>query len=212
MAYDSSLLRLPDPTTNPPGPGFTAVALTNNAQGTVHALNTGATISVRYAGSYWTFSITYPELFPDEARTIIPLLNSLSSGFENIYVQLPQHVYPKNGPIPRSYAGSIALDPSREDSIIVSNWISDFEFEPGDMIKFDNSNKVYMVTWVTNVDAATRNIRLHDLIIEKGKIPAAGFELGELLFRVRMEGGITSQLTNRGLYDGLTVKFRENIL
>lgn len=212
MAYDTNILRLPDPNTVPPGPGFTGVALTNNSPGTIHNLNTGASIGVKFEGSYWTFSINYPEMYPDEADTIVPLLQSLSGGFQTIYVQLPQHIHPKNGPIPSSHAGNISLDPSRADAVIVSDWATfGLELTTGDMIKFTDSNKVYQIVLVQNTGVNKRLI-LNDYVLDRNSIATSGFETGGLLFRVRMEGSINPQLTSRGLYEGFSVNFRENIL
>lgn len=211
MAYDSNLLRLPDPNTTPAGPGFTTAALTNNSPGTTHRLNNGGTIGVKFAGSYWTCTITYPELFPDEADTILPILHSLADGFETIYLQLPQYIYPKNGVIPASMAGNITKSLTRDDTVVVSNWslMGSFEFLPGDVIKFTNSNKVYKIKMVSSgVDS--RTLVLHDSLLKS--VTGAGFETAELMFRVRMEGSVTSQLTNKGTYEGFTVTFSENIL
>lgn len=213
MAYDTNLFRLPDPNTVPPGPGFTAVGVSNNSPGTIHNLNTGASISVRFEGSFWTFSITYPEMYSDEANSIIPLLHSLSGGFETIYVQLPQFIYPQNGPIPVSHAGNLSLDPNRADAVIVTSWSTlGIELLPGDMIKFTDSHKVYQIIKTEDTGVDNKRLILHDYIIDKSSIITSGFETGGLLFRVRMEGSITPELGNKGTYPGFTVKFRENIL
>lgn len=216
MAYDINLLRMPDPYTTPAGPGFISVSLTDNNPGTIHELNTGATIAVKALGSYWTMSIGLPELFPEEARHIYPFLSAVSSGFENFYVQLPQFKNPASGPWATSNntliaKGAISIG-SRADTIVIPNWSArGGNYVAGDMIKFDNSHKIYQVVYESTV-ANTKTIRLNSDILQPALIPAAGFEPNDLMFRVRMTGTLTPQITSKGVYDSVTINLRENIL
>lgn len=216
MAYDTTLQRLPDPYTTPKGPGFISVSLTDNSPGTIHDLNTGGTIGVKFAGNYWTMSIGLPELFPEEADTIYPFLSAVSGGFENFYVQLPQYRNPKTGAWSVSNntliaKGSISIGPTA-DSIRIPSWSTrGGNYSVGDMLKFDNSNKIYQVR-STSLVSNTMTIRLNCPILQPTLIAGAGFEPNDIKFRVRMLGSVSPQLTARGLYEAVTINLRENIL
>lgn len=216
MAYDTNLLRMPDPYTIPAGPGFISVSLTDNNPGTIHELNTGGSIAVKALGSYWTMSISLPELFPDEARHILPFLSYVSSGFENFYVQLPQFKNPISGLWTTSNntliaKGAISIG-SRADTIVIPNWSTrGGNYVAGDMLKFDNSHKIYQVVTESLV-SDTKTIRLNCDILQPALVSTAGFEPNDLKFRVRCVSSITPQLTSRGLYETVSVNLRENIV
>lgn len=216
MAYDTNLFRLPDPTTSPAGPGFVAVGLTNNVQGTISNLNTGGSISVESGGSFWTFSINYPELTIEEGDTIFPILTYLANGFKTIYVQLPQYINPKTGAWSTSTSALIA---EGEINVIDSNTIEiplwstrGGDLSAGDMLKFTNSNKIYKIAF-TSLNADTKRIVLSSSIIDTNLMPTAGLEPNNIKFRVRIQQeAIQEQLTSRGVYEAFTVNFKENIL
>lgn len=217
MAYDTTLQRLPDPHTNPAGPGFISVSLADNSPGTLHDLNTGASIAVKFAGNYWTMSVGIPELFPEEADTIYPFLSAVSGGFENFYIQLPQYRNPKSGQWNIGTnaliaKGAITIGPTA-DTIVIPSWSTrGGNYSIGDMLKFDNSNKIYQVR-NTSLVANTMTIRLNCHILQPTLIASAGFEPNDIKFRVRMTGGpISPQLTTRGLYEAMTINLKENIL
>jgi hypothetical protein len=216
MSYDNTLSRLPDPSTDPQGPGFLSAYLMDNSPGTIHRLNTGATLGVKYAGNYWTINISWPELFPEEAENLFPFLYSVSGGFEQFYVQLPQHAYPKTGAWDTSTnnfvaKGNISIGPTA-DTIIIPQWSTrGGDLSPLDTIKFDNSNKVYMVR-SRKVESDVATIRLNCDILEPQLIPSAGLQPNDILFKVRMTGTIAPVLTARGLYESIQVTLEENIL
>lgn len=215
MSYDSTLARLPDPFTSPAGPGFTGVSLTDNQPGTIHPLNTGGTIGVKFLGSYWTIGITFPELFEEESEVLYPFLSAVSGGFENFYVQLPQYVNPKSGPWNISNntliaVGAISIGP-RPDTIIIPNWSSrGGNYQVGDMLKFNNSSKIYRVRAQSLVNN-TKTIQLNCDILNPSLVSTSGFEPNDLKFRVRMEGSSTPVLNSDGLYSTITINLRENI-
>lgn len=217
MAYDSTLLRVPDPTTTPAGPGFTSLGLQPNKTGLTHDLNSGGTISVEFAGGYFTIDIAYPELTPEEANTFFPMLSFISGGFTNVYLQLPTHVNPRTGvwdtsTNTKTAKGSITINALKDNEIIIPSWSSrGGDISPGDALKFDNSHKIYTVAYVTLV-ANVKTIGLNCAILEKHKIPTAGLEPNNILFRCRVSQISFPKLTARGLYDSFSVSFKENIL
>lgn len=215
MAYEN-LTRLPDPTTAPAGPGFLSVALTDNSTGLVHPLNTGGTVSVQYAGNYWSISISYPELTLEEAAPFIPVLDSLSGGFRNFYIQLPMHINPRTGVWDTSTAVKIAQGAitigTTDREIVIPAWnLRGGNLSPGDMLKFTNSNKIYRISSASLVDN-TMTLQLNCPILEPAKIPSAGLEPNNIMFRVRMLGDpINMEFTSRGLYNSFSISLRENI-
>jgi hypothetical protein len=215
MSYDSNLLRLPDPTTNPAGPGFVAVSLQDNKPGLLHELNDGTTVSVSYAGSYFTINISYPELTVAQASSFFPTIAYLTGGFSNFYVQLPQYVNPSTGAWATGNntliaKGNISIG-SRPNEIVIPNWSTrGGDYTAGSMLKFDNSKKLYLVAY-TSMVGDTKTIGLHCDILQPGLIPTAGFEPNNLRFRVRMVQAALPQLTAKGVYDAFNISVRENI-
>lgn len=218
MAYEN-LKRLPDPTTAPAGPGYLSVSLTDNTTGLVHALNNGGSVSVQYAGNYWTINIGYYSLNLTEAATIIPFMNSVSGGFVNFYVQLPMYVNPKTGAWDQSTAakrreGAISIvSNSEQKKVLISGWnLAGGNISAGDMIKFTNSNKIYQVI-STSLVSTDMTLELHCPIIEPSKISTCGIEPNDIKFRVRHTGNPVSQtFTNSGLLEPITFNLVENIL
>lgn len=216
MAYDSSLLRLPDPTTTPAGPGFVAQMLQPVKTGLLHDLNNGGTVAVEYAGGYFTIDISYPELTVDEGNSFFPMLAYLTGGFTNFYVQLPTHVNPKTGAWDVSTAslraeGAITLG-VRDNEIVIPAWNTrGGNLSVGDAIKFTNSNKIYLVSYISQV-AETVTIGLNCSILEKQKIPTAGLEPNDIKFRVRMGNVQLPRITARGVYEAFSITLKENIL
>lgn len=215
MAYES-LKRLPDPTTAPAGPGFSDVTLSDNSTGLTHQLNNGVTVAVQYAGNFWTINISYPQLTTSEASVIMPFLNSCIGGFQNFYVQLPMFVNPKTGAWDISTAakraeGAITLG-SSDRQVVISNWSSrGGNLSAGDMIKFTNSNKIYMIetaSLVSNVMTLT----LHCPLLEPAKIPTAGLEPNGIMFKVRCTNTqMPFQWQNSGLLASFNIALVESI-
>lgn len=215
MAYDNTLGRLPDPYTTPQGPGFTAQSLTDNSPGVVHRLNTGGSIGVKFKGNFWTINISLPELTPTEANNIYPFLYSVSGGFDNFYVQLPTNRNPKTGVWYVNEPSLIALgeiSQSGTNSISIDFWPDrGGDLSVGDMIKFTNSHKIYLIT-KTSLVANVKTLYFNCDILEPEKIASAGLEPNDIKFRVKMEGSISPQITMRGVYDPLSLVLTENIL
>ncbi len=218
MAYDVTLPRLPDPTTTFAGPGFTTQSLVSNSPGLNHKLNTGGTISIKYAGDYWTLSIGIPDTLVDEAQYLIPFIYSVQGSFSNFYVQLPTHVNPSTGVWSvdvdgYSGAGNISLGPTL-NSITVTDYNNGGvggTYSVGDMLKFSNSHKIYMVTHIHhNLDDA--DIYLNSEILEPVKIPSSAFQPNGIMFRVRLENVPKISLNSEGLYSSFNLQLRENIL
>lgn len=215
MAYEN-LPRLPDPTTTPVGPGFTALGYTDNSAGLMHVLNTGGSVGVQYSGSYWTINISYPELTLQEASSFLAFLGTLGGGFKNFYVQLPMFVNPATGAWDTSTATKIAqgeLNMGASDrEIVITNWSSrGGDISSGDMLKLTNSNKIYRVA-KTSLLSNTMTLELNCPLLEPAKLATAGLEPNNIKFRVRLEGGFPEvKFTNRGLYDPFSIQLRENI-
>ena len=218
MAYDITIPRLPDPTTVPAGPGFTTQSLVPNSPGLLHKLNTGGTISVKHKGDYWTLSISIPDTTIDESQHLIPFIYSLQGGFSNFYVQLPTHVNPKTGAWTvdvngYSGAGNISLGPT-SNSITITDYNNGGvggTYSVGDLLKFSNSHKIYMITKIFhNLDDA--DIYLSSEILEPVKIPSSALQPNGILFRVRLENTPKLSLNADGLYGSFNLQLRENIL
>ena len=216
MSYDSNTFRLPDPNIDPQAPGFVSVGLSNVSPGTRSRLNTGGSISVSAGGDYWTFDISYPEMTVEEEGIISPILYGSLGMQDPIYVQLPQYINPKTGAwslatsVQRAQ-GEISLGP-KENQIIVPSWSSrGGDLSPGDMLKFTNSHKIYMVRSIA-ISSDTATISLHCPIVEREKIPTAGLYPNNIQFRVDLVQMSPLELTSRGVYEMVNLTFEENIL
>lgn len=214
MSYEN-LPRLPDPTTNPEGPGFQSLSFLDNAPGMMHPLNDGSSIWVGFSGNYWTITIGYNSLQFSEGETLVAFLLGLKGGFTNFYVQLPNLVAPKTGPWDETTSTKIALGEialgTTDDTIVIDDWSTrGGSISVGDALKFTNSNKIYIVTSVSLV-GELMTIRLNCSIIELSKLATAGLEMNDIKFRVRTEANYPIQMRADGLYEPITLNLRENI-
>lgn len=215
MSYEN-LTRLPDPTTNPSGPGFISQQLLDNTPGMMHNLNHGGSVSVKFSGSYWTINIGYPQLTITEASTIMPFIYSLQGGFTNFYIQLPTMANPKTGAW--GATGIVAGDVypgSVSNEIDISNWSlrgSGNELSVGDMLKLSNHNKIYMIVGLElNGDVMTVSFNCD--ILDITQVAVATIEPNDIKFRVRQKGAAPAfALTPEGLYSPVSLSLRENIL
>jgi len=217
MAYDI-LPRLPDPNTSPEGPGFVSQTLLNNSPGMIHPLNSGASVSVKFSGDYWTITLSYPKLTIAEGATLFPFLNALQGAFSNFYVQLPTSIHPRSGAWAEMPSASAVSLGDQSNQLKVSNWsgtilAAQSDLSPGDFIKLSNRHKVYMVLSVEIVDLNVAVITLSSDILDTAAVASATIEVNDIMFRVRQEGNTPAQtLTADGLYEAITLKLRENIL
>lgn len=216
MPYEN-LPRLPDPTTVPEGPGFLTQSIIDNSPGMVHNLNNGGSISVKFAGNYWTINIAYPQLTISEMDTLLPFLYSLQGAFSNFYVQLPIHDNPRAGAWATTPpAGDVSIG-SSNNQVEIANWASAISnagstLNTGDMLKFTNTNKIYMIVGMSLL-ADTMTLTLNSEVTDVAAMAAATIEPNDIKFRVRQVGKMPSVLLNAdGLYESFSLSLRENIL
>lgn len=215
MAYDSTLYRLPDPETTPKGPGFVSVGLQLNKPGLLHDLNMGATVGVEYAGSYYTIEVTIPELFPHETLDYFPMLGLLNGGFTNFYIKIPGIDIPRSGvwdvSTPYKIAKTEITLGDKDNELVIPDWGGrGGDIQSGDFIKLDVSHKIYQVAY-TKIVGTTKTIGLNVPLLEKEKLPVAGLEPNNIMFRVRATQLTLPKLTAKGTYEGFTIALRENI-
>ena len=215
MSYES-LGRLPDPTTNPAGPGFVSQQILDNTPGMIHNLNHGGSVSVKFSGSYWTIDIGYPQLTIAEASTIMPFIYSLQGAFTNFYVQLPTMANPQTGAWSTTgiSAGDVALG-ATSNKIDISNWAlrgSGNDLSIGDMLKLSNHNKIYMITNLELL-ADVMTVTFNCDILDTTQVSSATIEPNDIKFRVRQKSNAPAfALTPEGLYNSISLSLRENVL
>lgn len=214
MAYDSTLGRLPDPATNPAGPGFVSLTIHNDSPGMMQRLNDGSTISIRFGGDAWEFNIGFPELTIVEAKAIQPFLMS-HGPFETFYIQIPTAIEPASGAwdvstILLRAEGSLTMGATAFEVNIPAYSTRGGTLEAGDYLKFTNINKIYLIT-ATELNADVLTMTLHSEIQDTVAIITAGLEPNDIRFRVRQEKTPNFSLNTEGLYAAFTIKLRENI-
>jgi hypothetical protein len=215
MSYET-LGRLPDPTTNPAGPGFVSQQILDNTPGMMHNLNHGGSVSVKFSGSYWTIDIGYPQLTISQANTIIPFIYSLQGGFTNFYVQLPTMANPQTGAWVSNgiVAGNVSMG-TNSNQLSIANWSTrgtGNELNPGDMLKLTNHNKIYMIT-NTSLTADIMTLTLNCDVLDPTQVAVASIQPNDIKFRVRQKGAAPGfSLTPEGLYNAFSLSLRENFL
>lgn len=222
MSYDlAQWARMPDPNTTPEGPGFTSMGLVPVDPGMIHPLNSGATVSIRYpGGSYWSIEISFPELDIAEARSIQPFLYSLQGAFTDFYIALPTYTEPVTG------AWDVGSETKQASGLLRTNLLSNsFDIlswasvsatgnaiTAGDVLKIDNSRKIYYVISVSLVSDVLTVVLNCDLINPE-TLSISKLQMNDILFKVRSTGAIPPlKLGNNGLYAPFSLSLRENIL
>lgn len=216
MAYEN-LKVLPTPNTTPEGPGFHTMSLTNNTPGMFHTLNDGSSIAVRYAGDYWSISVVYPDLVRAEetTTTFISFLSSIKKNFDNFYISLPGYENPAAGQwsvATNAEIGknNITMGASANQVVVSSANTLGGTWTIGDMLKFDNSNKIYQVIG-SDLQGTTLTITLNSDLIDQDAVATAGFEPNDIKFRVRLLSDIKLSFNAEGLFESVTLNMRENI-
>jgi hypothetical protein len=222
MSYDLvQWARMPDPNTTPAGPGFISLAVVPVDPGMIHPLNSGSTVSVRYpGGSYWSIEIAFPELDIAEARSIQPFLYSLQGAFTNFYISLPTYTDPFTGAwdisTPTRQAYQKLRTNSESNSFDIIDWASVSStgnyITAGDVLKIDNSHKIYYVTSVY-LESDVLTVMLNCDVINPINLASSKLQMNDILFKVRSTGAIPAlKLGNNGLYAPFSLSLRENIL
>ena len=219
MAYDN-LQRLPDPTTSPQGPGFVSQTLLNNTPGMVHPLNSGESVSVKFAGDYWTIDLAYPQLTIAEGATIFPFLYSLQGGFTNFYVQLPTMANPASGiwgtgVDSEIFAQGLVTAGTNSNQINISTWAAasgSGNLAAGDLIMISTLKKIFMVV-SADLASDVMTLTLNSEITDATSLVGAGIQPNDIKFRVKQKGaGPAANLTADGLYEGFSLSLKENTL
>lgn len=209
------MARLPDPTTNPKGPGFTQASLTPNYPGMHQTLNSASVVSVQVGGTYWEISVNYPDMTPEEIKPLHLFLLGLQGAFTPFEIQLPQHANPAGGALTSPQLG--ILQASSGDTVVIHNWDNvGGDLVAGDMIKFSNGNKIYTILSTSyvagGVEFGVMTLKLN-FSLYKSVSSVDKMEPNNILFRVKIKGETPSIiLGNNGLYRGFTLSVRESLL
>lgn len=216
MAYEN-LKVLPTPNTTPEGPGFYSMSLTNNTPGMFHPLNDGSSIAIRYAGDYWSLSVVYPDLVRTDTTTttFISFLTSIKKNFDNFYISLPGYDNPAagqwsvgtNAEIGKN---NISVGSAANEIVVTDANLLGGSWTIGDMLKFDNANKIYQIVDL-DLEGTTLTITLNSDLIDQDSVATAGFEPNDIKFRVRLLSDIKLSFNAEGLFESVTLNLRENI-
>lgn len=212
----SKMARIPDPTTNPKGPGFTQASVLPVYPGMQHVLNSSSVVSVQVGGTYWEISVTFPDMTADEFLPLDIFLAGLQGAFSPFEIQLPQFANPKNGALTTPLAG--VLQAAAGDTLVIYNWDNiGGSIVAGDMLKLSNSNKIYRILStsivVGGVNSGVATIKLN-FPLAKAVTTIDKIQPNNILFRVKLKSSDVpaSNLGSNGLYKGFALGMRESIL
>lgn len=209
------MARLPDPTTNPKGPGFTQASLTPNYPGMHQTLNSASVVSVQVGGTYWEISVTYPDMTPEEIKPLHLFLLGLQGAFTPFEIQLPQHANPASGALTAPQQGVVQA--ASGDTLVIHNWDNvGGNVTAGDMIKLSNGNKIYTVIsdsyTAGGVKSGIKTLKLN-FPLAQAVTSVDKIEPNNILFRVKIKGeSPTITLGTNGLYRGFSLAVRESLL
>jgi len=157
------------PFTLPSTPGFSALNLSsNNATQTSRTVN-GRVISRSNDTQFWSFTASYPAMTRAQAGPLMAFIVSLKGQFNSFTAVLPEY---------STTAGALtgqAVTTTQNEAVgateievtCASVTTQTGALKAGDLIKFDNHNKVYMI--ISDVDIASN---LATMTIEPGLIVA----------------------------------------
>lgn len=154
--------------TLPLTPKFTSAGISSVWPGLITETDVGSTQRVNYMGHYFRAQCTYPLMKLTTAKPILAFLQKQQGGYDNFaaaiegYINADGAVYAKH----LLHSGTIGTDLTSSTNYVVgtsaitfnSNFTSTYYtsgsdgdfFKDGDMIKFSNHNKLYMVVDSTN--------------------------------------------------------------
>jgi len=202
-------LRLPDPLTNPNAPGFTDVRMIDNYPIYRDRLAGGSVVTLASGAQYWSISLTYSELFPEEQYILsTSLLNCKHKG-QPLMVLLPQ--YENFHTIGDPSSITIAAG-QQGNNLTMQNYNLTGAPKAGDLFQLTNhSSKVYKIT---NVVLVGTILTLE--VYPNLRVPTTGNEkpvFNGILFQTVLAKpeAVESTFTSDRHYSGFTLELEEHV-
>lgn len=130
--------------TYPSTPAFRAVNLRIIDPTIVFRSQNGRRITRKVGGQLWAFTLTYPPMTKDQFKPILGALAKARGMYQTFTIIPPNLATPSGTQLSdTTVATSAAVG---ETSISLSGATASATFKAGDVIKFSNHNKVYMIT------------------------------------------------------------------
>lgn len=214
MAYDPSVIRLPDPSTNPAGPGWASQSLGETVPAQSDSLNGGSVVAVYQGGNYWKLNLTYNSMPIEDYTVLGNFISQLRGPATPFYVQLPQYINPKTG----AWTGTgIALGEGNitkisSDTIRVDSKASlGGSLTAGDMLKLSINDRIYKVIQVT--EGATYFDYKLNAIIEGTVDGLTYLEPNDIKFKMVLQGDKpTENIDSSGLVQGFSLSLRGTVI
>ena len=169
--------------TLPTTPGMASAVWRSQWPGLQAQTDIGATQRVNYLGHFFEVDVTYPLLKRSTAKPIIGFLQQQQGAYDNFsagitgYTNVDGAVYDRHLAVGPSGTNQISTEINVASTNLVGvssvNYTSNFTstyynnsthgdfFIVGDIVRFSNHNKLYMITQQTNPDSAgAGNIRI----------------------------------------------------
>lgn len=213
MAYDLTLGVLPDPNTNPAGPGWNAQSLSRVTPTSGDRLNGGSVIGIDQGGEYWTIKLSYTGGIPSEYAPLFSMLNSVTTLHTKFYVSLPF----MNNPTLGTWAGSGAahglglLSKTGARTVEVSDKTQlSGRFSIGDLVKLSNNSKLYMVQSVNEQSSTIAYTFNCDIVSVVDA--TVYFEPNDIKFKVVLAGNHPEyRINTSGLIEGFSLDLEETV-
>ena len=214
MAYDPSIIRLPDPTTTPAGPGWASQSLGETVPVQSQSLNGGSVVAVYQGGNYWKLNLTYNSMPIEDYSVIGNFISRLRGPATPFYVQLPQYINPKTGAWTGTGValgqGNITLQAA--DTIRVEDKASlGGTLTAGDMLKLSLNDRIYKVI---NVAEGTTYFDYQLNSVIDGTVDALTFlEPNDIKFKMVLQGDKpTENIDSSGLVQGFSLSLRGTVI
>jgi len=130
---------------------FRAINLKMNDPSITFRSQNGRRVSRKVGGHLWSFTLTFPPMTKEKFRPVIGFIAGLRGSYSTFTVVPPNLAVPQGHIITSGVIGTAAAGATQVD--VSNNTGGTIELRMGDIIKFSNHNKVYMLTTdVTIVD------------------------------------------------------------
>jgi len=189
---------------------LTNISIRHEGADFINTSRSGSRIGISYGGGFWRIEAELQGMPRNIARRLFGDLNSLDGTVEPFIFRLP----PAEFGSATSYNGFIQVkDASQTGKQITVQGLpinNQLILNKGDFVKFDNSNKVYLLTENLVSDSAGEGIlHLNIPIVNFSPLQNELVQYRDVPFRVALLDRINLDLTNRDFIQALSINMRE---
>lgn len=181
--------------TYPTSPPFKAINLRMNDPSIVSRAQNGRRIARKVSGHYWMLTLTYPPKKREDFAPVIGAVAAAQGQFQTFTVVPPNLATPQGTQTSDTVVAASAS--AGATSVDLSGAGASATFKVGDVLKFSNHSKVYMLTSDSTADGGgLATLTFNPPLVSAVTITTTTIKHSNVPFNVALTGGIQEISTN----------------